>query len=182
MAIEPISTMNSRMRALGIDVVYYRRDGEEIHIQDLATKIAVARAQTVRNELEPLQRLMRTRNKQSEKLGNLLAHLNKIETLFGIDAQGSERLTTNALSAEDALLLTQLGYPCRAGDYPSKAEVQGFSQAVKSMIDVINNSSQVSMNRAQQLVETSDGSYDTASKLLKALSDSQGNTIGGVGA
>ena len=182
MAIEQISTKNSRLRAFGIDVVYYQREGEEIHIQDLATEIAVARAQTVRNELEPLQRLMRARNKHSEKLGNLLAHLNKIETMFDVDARGDAKLTSYALSAEDAQLLSQLGYSCDPGTYPTKAEVQGYTQAVKSAIDVINNSTQVSMNRAQQLVETSDGSYDTASKLLKALSDSQGNSISGVGA
>lgn len=182
MAIEKVSIGNSRLRAFGIDAGYYRNNGVETHIQDLATAIAVAHATAVRDELDPLSRVIRMRNKRTEKFGTVLAELNKIETLFDTDAQGGDRLSTNPLSADTATMLTQLGYHVGTGDFPSKAETQEYLQAVKSMIDALNNRSQSDMNRAQQLVEASNGSYDTASNLLDALVKSQSNTISGVGA
>ena len=181
MAIEKVSIGNARLMSFGLDAGYYSRDGEEIHIQDLATAISVAHATAVRDELEPLSRVIRMRNKRSENLGLVLAELNKIETLYDSDAQGGDRLTTNPLSADTATMLIQMGYHVKSGDFPTKAETQEYLQAVKSAIDALSNRSQTDMNRAQQLVEASNGSYDTASNLLDALVKSQSNSISGVG-
>lgn len=181
MAIEKVSTGNTRLLALGIDAAYWEHNGVETHVQDLATAIAISRAQAVRDELEPLSSIIRMRNKRAEKLGKVLGELNRIETAFDSDAQGSAT-SKDKISGETAALLTQMGYSVKADDTISKAATQEYLQAVKSEIDAINNRSQSDMNRAQQLVETSNGSYETASNLLDALVKSQGNTISGVGA
>lgn len=181
MAIEKVSTGNDRLMSLGIDVSYWEHNGVETHIQDLATEIAISRAQAVRDEMEPLSKIIRLRNRRSEKLGKALGELNRIETAFDSDAEGGT-MSTDKLSGETASFLSQMGYTVKENDTISKAATQEYLQAIKSEIDAINNRSQVDMNRAQQLVETSNGSYETASNLLDALVKSQGNSISGVGA
>ena len=180
MAIERTYVGNSRLWALGLDAIDYAYDGEQIHIQDLATKLSVARAQRVRDEMNPLSEMMRARNRQSEKYGFLLAKINKMQANFDPEAQGNTQ-ADEPLTAEDADLLQKIGYDAKADEKPSKALVQEYLQAVKAKIDSLNNRSQLDMNRAQSLMETSDGSYETASNLLTALVESRGTTISAIG-
>lgn len=180
MAIEKVSTGNSRFLELGLDPVYYTRDGAEMHLQDLTTAIAVDRAQKVRDQLKPLSAIIRAYNKRAERLGEALGELNKLETLFDSDAQGG-KASSEPLSGETAALLSQMGYSVDEGAYPTKAEVQEYLQSIKSAIDAIQNRLQTLMNQAQHDSELSDGSYKTASDLLDALVKSQSNLIAGIG-
>ena len=181
MAIERVMVDNVRLHQLGLDGIAYIHNGEATHIQDLATAVSVNRALRVRNELEPMTKLMRARNKETEKLGQLLAALNKMETSFENDDSGSV-LSKDPLTAEQAALLQRLGFTqAEEGSFPTKAQVQEYDQAVKSRTDALNSRSQMDMNRVQSLVETSDGSYETASNILSALSGSVDNTNQAVG-
>ena len=188
MAIQRVILDNARLDQFGLKAVDYRIgddvDGwKQIAIMDLAAKLATDRAHRVRDELAPLTSLMRSRNRQSEKYGEALAGLNLMETSFKDDDSGGTSSTyTFAEAKVDTELLKKLGYEVVPGERPTKAQVQEYLQAVKAKIDSLNNRSQLDMNRAQSLIEASDGSYETASSEVSAFAEAYTVTINAMGA
>lgn len=187
MAIQRVILENDRLAQLGLRAVDYRVGDDvsgwkQMAIMDLAAKLATDRAHQVREELAPLTNMMRSRNRQSEKYGELLAGLNLMETSFKDDDEGGQVSQYTFEEADvDAALLQKLGYGVSLENKPTKAQVQEYLQAVKAKIDSLNNRSQLDMNRAQSLIEASDGSYETASAEVSAFAEAYATTINAMG-
>ena len=182
MEIEKVNTQNERLAAIGVKAFDYALiNGDvssQVDFQDLLTTIAVNRADAVEDEMTPLANMMRNHNQRLDKYGNLLAKLNKIDTSFDTDAQGSTPSSVS-LTEEERRILNEIGY--NADVNPTKADTQMYLQATKSAIDGLNNRSQNDVTRLQSLVEKRDQTYTKAAELQKDVTDSHSKLIAAYG-
>ena len=182
MEIEKVNTQNERLAAIGVKAFDYALvSGDEktqVDFQDLLTTIAVNRADAVEDEMTPLANMMRNRNQRLDKYGNLLAKLNKIDTSFDTEAQGSTPSSVS-LTEEEKRILNEIGYDADVN--PTKADTQMYLQATKSAIDGLNNRSQNDVTRLQSLVEKRDQTYTKAAELQKDVTDSHSKLIAAYG-
>ena len=180
--IEQIDTWNERLGTLGISAYDYRRNDEQVDLQDLLTDVAVGRARAVESEIVPLSSIMRHRNKKLDQYGELLAKLNKIQTSFSSDdAKSPNKQSTVSLTSDEMRLLTEIAHKSITTQYPTKPETDEYVQLVKSAIDGLNNRTQSDMTRLQSLVERRDQTYTKAAELLKDVVDSRSKTITAIG-
>lgn len=180
--IEQIDTWNERLGVLGISAYDYKRNGEQIDLQDLLTEVTVSRASAVEAEITPLSDIMRFRNKKLDQYGELLAKLNKIQTSFDEkDGSNPEKRSSISLTADEMRLLSEISHVSIASDCPTKPEAEQYVQLVKSAIDGLNNRTQNDMTRMQSLVDKRDQSYTKAAEFMKDIVDSRSKTISAIG-
>ena len=176
--IEKVNTQNARLATLGLSAFDYNlsenENEKQIDLQDLLTTVAVKRARTVEDEMSPLSDMMRNRNQRLDKYGNLLAKLNKIDTSFDTEAQGSTPSSVS-LTEEEKRILNEIGYDADVN--PTKADTQMYLQATKSAIDGLNNRSQNDVTRLQSLVEKRDQTYTKAAEVQKDVTESHSKLI-----
>ena len=166
----------------------YRFDGAKMDFQDLMVAVAEKRAITVEGEVTPMSVRMRARNTKLDLAGSLLAIFTKAEADFASDAKGSDETKVDGIKPEQFAILSE-AYKKRGGEPPSpitdawanskwtKSSIEGMIQAIKSMIDSMNNESQTDMSRLQSLVDRRDESYSTATNLMTSISDCRSNLI-----
>ena len=180
----------------------YTVDGKQVDFQDLMIAISEKRAVTVEGEVKPLTTRITNRNKELDKLGNVLSELTSIQASFDSDAKGAKDMGGWMSNTTGDYLRYTLGYSCTvyasSGDRPDDSEkranfyyanwanphysankqtIEGMIQKVKSTIDGLNNKAQTDMTRLQSLVDRRDESYSTASNLMSAVSDTRSNLI-----
>ncbi len=166
----------------------YTFSGTKMDFQDLMVAVAEKRAVVVEGEIKPMSVRMRTRNTNLDLAGSLLAIFTKAEASFDGEAKGSDTTRIEGITPDQYALLAE-AYKRRGGDPPdtitdswanddwTKASIEGMIQALKSMIDSMNNASQTDMTRLQSLVDRRDESYSTATNLMTAISDTRSNLI-----
>ena len=180
--IEQIDTWNRRLGELGISAYDYRRNDEQVDLQDLLTDVTVGRARAVESEIVPLSSIMRHRNKKLDQYGELLSKLNKIQASFSsADAKSPDKASTIPLTNDEMRLLSEISHKSVTATYPTKPETEEYVQLVKSAIDGLNNRTQSDMTRLQSLVESRDQTYTKAAEFLKDIVDSRSKTITAMG-
>ena len=179
--IEQVDTWNRRLAELGISAYDYRRNDEQVDLQDLLTDVTMSRARTVEGEIKPLSDVMRHRNKKIDQCGELLAKLNKIQTSFKSDDKDTSKRSTIALTTSEIRLLEEISHRVITSEYPTKPETEEYVQLVKSAIDGMSSRTQTDMTRLQALVEKRDQTYTKAAEFLKDIVDSRSKTITAIG-
>ena len=180
--IEQIDTWNERLGTLGISAYDYRRNDEQVDLQDLLTDVTVGRARAVEAEIKPLSDIMRHRNKKLDQYGELLAKLNKVQTSFkAADEKEPDKKTIVPLTSDEMKLLEEISHRTVISQYPSKPETEEYIQLVKSAIDGMSNRTQTDMTRLQALVEKRDQTYTKAAEFLKDIVDSRSKAITAMG-
>lgn len=174
----------NRYAEFNVTINDYTVGGARYDLQDLLVKLTSDRAAVVEAEVQPLSTRVRNRNAYLEKLGNALAHLNKLQARFDDDSEGSDTTSFSGsdTSAKNTLeVLNRLGYNFTynaAQTYTWRKDViEEYVQKVKTGIDTGNNEAQIDMNRLQSLVDRRDQSYTTATELMSAVSDTRAKTI-----
>lgn len=181
MAIESVDIGTCRTETYGVAAYDYYHDGKRVDFQDLLTSIAVRRAYAVEKQIAPLSTMMRNRNRQLDEYGELLAKLNKIETSFKDDDDGSSRSTFTLTTREAELLSGLWAKTVPPGAAPTKAETQEYLQLVKSAMDGLNNRAQKDMTRVQGLVERRDQGFTKSAELLKDIAESRSKLMAALG-
>ena len=172
----------------GVSFSEYQIDGQQVDFQDLMVWVSEKRAITVESEVTPLTSRVTIRNKNLDRAGSLLAIFTKAQAQFANDAKGTDQTRIDGIT-EDQFGILKEAYKRRGGDPPgtisdswanddwSKSSIEGMIQALKSMIDGMNNEAQKDMSRLQSLVDRRDESYSTATNLMNAVSDTRSNLI-----
>ncbi len=174
----------------GINAYEYKIGRAQVDFQDLMIAVSEKRATTVEGEVQPLTTRIRSRNKELDILGSLLAKFTQTQSRYDSQATGTTQGTVSGITAEE-LPLAREAYKLKSGSYPTgsealswwnsdtwtKASVEGMISILKSMIDSRNNESQTDMNRLQSLVDRRDESYSTATNLMTSISDTRSNLI-----
>ena len=158
----------------GIDYVY---DSKPFDLQDLLVAISLNRATSVEGEVEPLATRVSNRNSTLDDLGNALADLTKLQSMFDSDAKGTDRKGSLPQSSYD-ILVGVFGKLDFDNLKMTKYEVEKWLQKVKSKIDGLNNQAEKDMSRLESLVDRRDEAFSTASNLMSEVSDTRSNTIG----
>ena len=171
----------------GIKACEYRIGSTQIDFQDLMVAVSEKRATTVESEVQPLSTRIRTRNKELEVLGSILAKFTQTQSSYASDASGSDTAEMTGITEEEIPLACE-AYRRKGGEPEatlrwwnsswSKASVEGMISILKSMMDERNNASQTDMTRLQSLVDRRDESYTTATDLMSKISDTRSNLIG----
>ena len=164
----------------------YRIDGNKVDFQDLMVVVSEKRAVAVEGEVVPMTQRVRSRNKELDILGSLLAIFTQTEAKFASDAKGTDKARVEGVTTE----MVYLGCDAyrKKGGTPStdlswwnedwtKQSVEGMIQSLKSMIDSRNNAAQSDMSRLQSLVDRRDESYSTATNLMTEVSETRDNAI-----
>jgi hypothetical protein len=170
----------------GVNVYEYKIDKAQVDFQDLMVAVSEKRAVSVEGEVQPLTTRVRTRNKELEILGSLLAKFTQTQSSYDSNATGSSMKPVQGITEEEIPLGSE-AYRKKGGtpgstlgwwnsDW-SKASVEGMISMLKTMIDSRNNESQTDMSRLQSLVDRRDESYSTATNLMTAVSDTRSNLI-----
>ena len=170
----------------GVKAYEYNMDGQQVDFQDLMVAVSEKRAVTVEGEVQPLTTRVRTRNKELEILGSLLAKFTQTQSKYDSNASGSSTASVEGITQEEIPLASD-AYR-RKGGTPgtdlswwnsnwTKSSVEGMISMLKNMIDSRNNESQTDMTRLQSLIDRRDESYSTATNLMSAISDSRANLI-----
>jgi len=166
----------------------YTFDGRMVDFQDLMVAVAEKRAVTVEGEITPMSVRMRMRNTNLDRAGALLAIFTKAQANFDNEDDGDKLTDVRGIEADQYALLSEAyrktgGTPPEPMTYSwansgwSKSRIEGMIQALKSMIDSMNNASQTDMSRLQSLVDRRDESYSTATNLMTSISDTRSNLI-----
>jgi cell division protein FtsL len=165
----------------GIDYVYtssYTKDRPRpCDLQDLLIDVSLHRAKRVEGEIEPLSTRIQNRNETLDDLGDALADLTKLQSMFDSEAEGGDREGTLSGTSYDTLVQV-FGSVDFDNLTMTKYEVEEWLQKVKSKIDSLNNQSEKDMSRLESLVDRRDEAFSTASDLMSEISDTRGNTIG----
>lgn len=172
----------------GTSVFDYKLNGVEVDFQDLMVAISERRATAVEGEVGPLSTRMRTRNKELEILGSLLAIFSQTQSSYDSDADGDAEASVSGVT-EEMLDLACEAYKRKEGNNAghntgwwnaknwTKKSVEGMVSILKSMIDERNNAAQTDMTRLQSLVDRRDESFTTATTLMTNISDTRDNAI-----
>ena len=159
----------------GINAYEYSISGKQVDFQDLMVAVSEKRAVSVEGEVQPLTTRVRTRNKELEILGSLLAKFTQTQSSYDSNATGSTMKPVRGITEEEIPLASEAyrrkgGSPGSNLDWWnsdwSKASVEGMISMLKTMIDSRNNESQTDMSRLQSLVDRRDESYSTATNLM----------------
>ena len=166
----------------------YTFDGMRMDFQDLMVAVAEKRAVAVEGEVTPMSVRMRARNTDLDRAGALLAIFTKAQANFDSDAEGDDTTKVDGITKEQYAILSE-AYKRTGGTPPnpitdswanskwSKSRIEGMIQAIKSMIDSMNNEAQTDMSRLQSLVDRRDESFSTATNLMTRISDTRSNLI-----
>ena len=171
----------------GINAYEYSISGKQVDFQDLMVAVSEKRAVSVEGEVQPLTTRVRTRNKELEILGSLLAKFTQTQSSYDSNATGSTMKPVRGITEEEIPLASE-AYRKKGGNPETtlswwnsttwtKASVEGMISMLKTMIDSRNNESQTDMSRLQSLVDRRDESYSTATNLMTAVSDTRSNLI-----
>ena len=189
-AIGKIEVEPDRLGLWGIQANDYTLEGEQVDMQDLLTKLSKARATTVEGEISPLSTRIRSRNKEMDILGSLLAIFSQAQAKFDSDAGGDAKATVEGVK-EEMIALGCEAYRKKGGTPSSnlswwnsswsKSSVEGMVSIIKNMIDSRNNQSQTDMTRLQSLVDRRDQSFSLATELMTNVSDTRSNLISNIG-
>ncbi len=170
----------NRFAEFGVQINDYKLGGEHMDLQDLLVKLTSNRANAIEQEVTPLSLRIRKRNAFLEDLGNALAFLSKLQARFADDDEGDETTSFLPTDSDGAGALT-IQVLIRLGVSASytvrKDTLEEWVQKVKTKIDGLNNDAQLDMNRLQSLVDRRDQSYETATELMSAVSDTRSKTI-----
>jgi hypothetical protein len=167
----------------------YKIGENPVDFQDLMVAVAENRATTGEGEVTPLTTRIRARNAKLDIAGALLSIFTKAQADFKSDAEGNAMTDIRGIKSNQWDILRE-AYIRSGGDDPgaawdddfansgwSKRSVEGMVQALKSMIDGMNNEAQTDMSRLQSLVDRRDESFSTATTLMTSISDTRGNLI-----
>ena len=172
----------------GVNVHEYSVNGKQIDFQDLMIAVSERRAVAVEGEVTPLTTRVRTRNKDLDRAGSLLSIFTTAQANFKSDAKGSDTTGVSGITSDQFAILAE-AYRRRGGTPPdpmtsawansnwTKSSIEGMVQALKSIIDGLNNEAQTDMSRLQSLVDRRDESYSTATNLMSSISDTRSNLI-----
>lgn len=188
--IERVDVGTARLNAWGIQAHDYKMDGRQVDFQDLLVNVSKRRAVTVEGEIAPLSTRIKSRNKELEILGSLLAIFTQTQAKYASDAAGDAMASVEGVKAEMVPLGSE-AYRKKGGtprsdlswwnsDW-SKASVEGMISILKNMIDGRNNQSQTDMTRLQSLVDRRDQAFSSATELMTNVSDTRGNLIANIG-
>lgn len=187
------STITSTEIALSTDwgskvhALDYSYGAKNVDFQDLMVAVAENRAVTVEGEITPLSERIRSRNKELEILGDLLAIFTQTQAKYASDAEGSATASVSGVT-EEMIPLACEAYK-RKGGTPgtelsfwnsswTKASVEGMLKEFKSMIDARNNEAQLDMTRLESLVDRRDEAYSSASDMMTTISNTRSTLIG----
>ena len=181
--IERVDVGTARLNAWGIQAHDYKMDGHQVDFQDLLVNVSKRRAVTVEGEIAPLSTRIKSRNKELEILGSLLAIFTQTQAKYASDAAGDAMASVEGVKAEMVPLGSE-AYRKKGGtpktdlswwnsDW-SKASVEGMISILKNMIDGRNNQSQTDMTRLHQ-------AFSSATELMTNVSDTRGNLIANIG-
>ena len=184
--IENVKVADNLTALWGINAYEYSISGKQVDFQDLMVAVSEKRAVSVEGEVQPLTTRVRTRNKELEILGSLLAKFTQTQSSYDSNATGSSMKPVQGITEEEIPLGSE-AYRKKGGtpgstlswwnsDW-SKASVEGMISMLKTMIDSRNNESQTDMSRLQSLVDRRDESYSTATNLMTEISDTRSNLI-----
>ena len=135
----------------GINAYEYSISGKQVDFQDLMVAVSEKRAVSVEGEVQPLTTRVRTRNKELEILGSLLAKFTQTQSSYDSNATGSSMKPVRGITEEEIPLASEAyrrkgGSPGSNLDWWnsdwSKASVEGMISMLKTMIDSRNNESQ----------------------------------------
>jgi len=186
--IKDSGNIDAFMTRWGSTVYDYKLNNVTVDFQDLMVAVSEHRAIAVEGEVTPLALRMRRRNKDLERAGSLLAIFTKAQSEFNSDSSGGSTTHISGIKADQYDLLAE-AYRRRGGTPPAtitdgwansdwtKSSIEGMVQALKSMIDEMNNKSQSDMTRMQSLVDRRDESYTTATTLMTNISETRDNAI-----
>ena len=160
----------------GVQFGDYFLDSAHMDFQDIVIAISERRATAVEGEVSPLATKITNRNKTLEDLGNVLADLTKLQSMFKSDAKGTDREGSLQPSSK-AILLEVFGSLDWDNLKMTKYEVEEWLQKVKSKIDALNNEAQKDMTRLESLVDRRDEAFSTASDLMSKIGDTRSNLI-----
>ena len=160
----------------GVKGIDYAYNSKPCDLQDLLVAITLNRATSVEGEVEPLATRISNRNKTLDNLGNVLADLTKLQSMFDSEAKGTDRKGTLQQSSYD-ILVEVFGKPNFDNLKMTKYEVEEWLQKVKSKIDGLNNQAEKDMSRLESLVDRRDEAYSSASNLMSEVSDTRSNLI-----
>ena len=160
----------------GVEFGDYLYNGKTVDLQDVTIIVAERRATSVEGEVEPLATRISNRNKTLDNLGNVLADLTKLQSMFDSEAKGTDRKGTLQQSSYD-ILVEVFGKPNFDNLKMTKYEVEEWLQKVKSKIDALNNEGQKDMTRLQSIVDRRDEAFSTASDLMSEISDTRASLI-----
>ena len=169
-------------------IVYdYKLNSVPTDFQDLMVAISEHRATAVEGEVKPLSTRMRARNANLDIAGSLLSIFSATQAQFKNDDSGGTEKDLEGEITRDQLFILEIAYRMRGGTHEvtynwantkwTKASVEGMIQALKSLIDSMNNSAQTDMTRLQSLVDRRDESFTTATTLMTNVSDTRSNAI-----
>jgi hypothetical protein len=173
----------------GVSFSEYQIDSQQVDFQDLMVWVSEKRAITVEGEVTPLTGRISIRNKNLDRSGSLLAIFTKAQAMFKTDAGGGDKTTVSGITSDQYAMLREAWFRSTGelvnnindswanSSNWTKSQIEGVIQALKSMIDGMNNEAQKDMSRLQSLVDRRDESYSTATNLMNAVSDTRSNLI-----
>lgn len=160
----------------GVKIHDYKLDGVPVDFETLLVKVSCRRATIVENEIGPVTKIVTRRNAQLKDLGDALADLSRAQALFTEKSSSDEKQSVSAKTAKIVNPLSTVTV-IASDNTVTKANCEMAIQLVKSKMEKHNNDSQSDTTRLQGLISKRDGAFDTASSLLKNVSDSRSNSI-----
>lgn len=164
-------------RRWGVKIHDYQLDGAAVDFETLLVKVSCRRATVVEKQIGPVSKIVTRRNAQLKDLGDALADLSRAQAKF---TEKSSPTDTQSVSSRTATIVNALasgGETIISGTSVTKANCEMAIQLVKAKMEKHNNDSQNDTTRLQGLISKRDGAFDTASSLLKHVSDARGNSI-----
>lgn len=159
----------------GVKIHDYKLDGVPVDFETLLVKVSCRRATIVEKQIGPVAKIVTRRNAQLKDLGDALADLSRAQAKFTEKSGPDETQSVLGKTAELVNKLTN--ETIIKNNTVTKANCEMAIQLVKSKMEKHNNDSQNDTTRLQGLISKRDGAFDTASSLLKNVSDTRGNSI-----
>ena len=162
---------------------------EALRTMDIETAMMAVqgcRANLLESNLKTQMEGVQARNNKIAKLNDLLGNLNKAAAKFNGDAKADTQLKDAAGSTSagesstdiwNSAVSADVSDSFRVYDNSTKADIDGWVQKVKSMIDSESNSQQMDMLRLQSLTNKRNEAYEVMSNFMKKMADSRSSIL-----
>lgn len=164
-------------RLWGVEICDYSVNGVDCDFETMIVGFSTNRAAVIEKEVNPLSTRVQNRNNKLKELGDALADLSAAQQAMAGSSDDTSKEPTYTIKSDTLKVLQELSDNGFTSTTITKSKCEEAIQLVKSKIDKLNNDASSDMTNLQSLIDKRDESFQTASTLMQAVSDTRSNAI-----